>query len=134
MVTKHGCFATSTFWMPPAPPIHPLRNTLRKSLRMAEQKELAGGVNPEMRRISLPTGIARCIGFLVLMFVAVGCAASATPDNSIHPPVPAATNSELASAKAAPLFTLPSALGSQISLDSYAGKNNVVLVFYRGFW
>ena len=33
------------------------------------------------------------------------------------------------------LFTLPSALdGRPVSLESYRGNKNVVLVFYRGFW
>ena len=36
--------------------------------------------------------------------------------------------------KIAPKFTLPSATGESISLASFAGDNNVVLVFYRGFW
>ena len=31
-------------------------------------------------------------------------------------------------------FELPSVLGNTVSLDSYAGEKNVVLVFYRGFW
>ena len=35
---------------------------------------------------------------------------------------------------AAPKFTLPSAAGGSVSLDSFAGDRNVVLVFYRGFW
>ena len=34
----------------------------------------------------------------------------------------------------APKFTLPSATGGPVSLDSFAGDKNVVLVFYRGFW
>lgn len=34
----------------------------------------------------------------------------------------------------APKFTLPSASGDSVSLDSFAGDRNVVLVFYRGFW
>jgi hypothetical protein len=35
----------------------------------------------------------------------------------------------------APLFTLPNAAdGEQISLESYRGDRDVVLVFYRGFW
>ncbi len=67
---------------------------------------------------------------LVLMFVAVGCAASAAPDKSSVSPVLDSSDA----AVAAPLFTLPSASGGHISLDSYAGKNSVVLVFYRGFW
>ena len=34
----------------------------------------------------------------------------------------------------APKFTLPSAAGESVSLESFAGNKNVVLVFYRGFW
>ena len=34
----------------------------------------------------------------------------------------------------APMFTLPSASGDEVSLESFAGDKNVVLVFYRGFW
>jgi peroxiredoxin len=32
------------------------------------------------------------------------------------------------------MFTLPSAAGQNVSLASFAGDKNVVLVFYRGFW
>jgi peroxiredoxin len=31
-------------------------------------------------------------------------------------------------------FSLPSAQGTTIALKDYAGKSNVVLVFYRGYW
>jgi len=31
-------------------------------------------------------------------------------------------------------FTLPSCLDSTACLKAYAGRENVVLVFYRGFW
>ena len=34
----------------------------------------------------------------------------------------------------APPFTLPSATGAEIPLESYRGDKLVVLVFYRGFW
>ena len=34
----------------------------------------------------------------------------------------------------APMFTLPNAAGQNVSLASFAGDKNVVLVFYRGFW
>jgi hypothetical protein len=37
-------------------------------------------------------------------------------------------------AEAAHTFTHPSGLEGDLSLDSYAGEQNVVLVFYRGFW
>ena len=34
----------------------------------------------------------------------------------------------------APKFELPSGTGGTISLASFAGDKNVVVVFYRGFW
>ena len=34
----------------------------------------------------------------------------------------------------APTFELPNAAGETVTLASYAGDKNVVLVFYRGFW
>ena len=34
----------------------------------------------------------------------------------------------------APLFVLPSALVGEVSLETYVNENNVVLVFYVGFW
>ncbi len=37
-------------------------------------------------------------------------------------------------ANIAPKFELPGARGETVSLASYAGDKNVVLVFYRGFW
>ena len=34
----------------------------------------------------------------------------------------------------APEFKLPSGTGGTVSLASFAGDKNVVVVFYRGFW
>jgi len=34
----------------------------------------------------------------------------------------------------APQFSLPSTKRSTVTLRDYAGKNKVVLVFYRGYW
>ena len=45
-----------------------------------------------------------------------------------------ATEALAPSAKLAPTFELPNAAGDTVSLASYAGDKNVVLVFYRGFW
>ncbi len=53
------------------------------------------------------------------------------------PSPPATADSPVAEApltRPAPLFTLPSAQGPEISLASYAGDKNVVVVFYRAFW
>lgn len=46
----------------------------------------------------------------------------------------ARTEAPAPSAKLAPTFELPNAAGETVSLASYAGDKNVVLVFYRGFW
>jgi hypothetical protein len=34
----------------------------------------------------------------------------------------------------APEFVLPSTGGDNVALKDYAGKSNLVLVFYRGHW
>ena len=48
---------------------------------------------------------------------------------------PAATEVHEPTLRMAQLFTLPSAPdGMPVSLESYRGEKNVVLVFYRGFW
>ena len=56
--------------------------------------------------------------------------ATATPEPTATPTAPEPPEN------AAPLFTLPNgaADGELISLGSYRGDKNVVLVFYRGFW
>jgi hypothetical protein len=36
--------------------------------------------------------------------------------------------------RSAPLFTLPSATGDEVSLESFRGVRPVVLLFYRAFW
>ncbi len=60
----------------------------------------------------------------------VACAGALAPaDMSLDPSL-----GETLSAEAAYQFTLPSGLEGEVSLDSYAGERNVVLVFYRGFW
>lgn len=46
----------------------------------------------------------------------------------------AAVSTEDNSYRRAPRFTLPNATGGVVSLDTYLGQGNVVLVFYRGFW
>jgi hypothetical protein len=45
------------------------------------------------------------------------------------PPTAMETPGEMAQ-----LFQLPNADGDLVSLESYRGDKNVVLVFYRGFW
>ena len=51
--------------------------------------------------------------------------APATGTEDTYPPI---------SLPLAPAFTLTSASGETISVETYRGKSNVVLVFFRGFW
>ena len=48
-------------------------------------------------------------------------------------PTPTAETPDAAGPQA-PRFTLPSAGGEDVSLESYLGEKNLVLAFYRGFW
>ena len=67
---------------------------------------------------------------LALMLVAVACSGAFTSTE-----IPAsATLTKALPAESAYQFTLPGAADVDVSLGSYAGKRNVVLVFYRGFW
>ena len=81
----------------------------------------------------------------LLLTVMAGCGSSAEPTAGAPAATaePAAkeasgTTSDSAAAEPegdiAPKFQLPSGTGETVSLASFAGDKNVVLVFYRGFW
>ena len=75
------------------------------------------------------------LALLLLPLVMAACAGAFTPEELSLAPSPGETLPvETLSAETAYRFTLPSALDGRVSLDSYAGEQNVVLVFYRGFW
>ena len=88
-------------------------------------------------------GLALALALSVAALAACGDAsAGSTPD---APPqitaTPAAASGvapaaaqRTPAANAAPGFRLSNAAGETVTLDSYAGRKNVVLVFYRGFW
>ena len=79
---------------------------------------------PEIsKRSLLPLAALLCV-------LAVAACAGATSTAGTSAPLPG----EALPAEAAYKFTLPSGLNGDVSLDSYAGERNVVLVFYRGFW
>lgn len=59
--------------------------------------------------------------------------ATAAPASDSGRPA-SASEATAPSAMLAPTFELPNAAGETVSLGSYAGDKNVVLVFYRGFW
>jgi len=67
--------------------------------------------------------------------------ADPTPDTKPTPtqlPIPTITPSQTPVPTPewpkAPDFSLPSALGNQIALESYIGEKNTILVFYRAYW
>ena len=88
-------------------------------------------------------GLEALIAVAALLLAACGSAAEQEPASAPTATEPSAATGEAtpvsagataASAKVAPTFELPNAKGETISLASYAGDKNVVLVFYRGFW
>lgn len=71
---------------------------------------------------------------LAALFSALAVTACVGVLSSDQDTTPLAGENLSADAEAAYRFTLPSGLQGDVSLDSYAGQQNVVLVFYRGFW
>ncbi len=69
-----------------------------------------------------------------LLLVIVACAGAFAPAEISLDPSPDPSARETLPAETAYPFTLPSAPDGDVSLASYAGERNVVLVFYRGFW
>lgn len=74
----------------------------------------------------------KLLPFTALLFALAltACAGAFTSAEDSLPP----SAGEVLIAEAAYQFTLPSGLRRDVSLASYAGERNVVLVFYRGFW
>ena len=73
-------------------------------------------------------------GFLLL--VAVGCVGG--EDGRLGPrdglDMPPSDPARVQLGAVAPDFTLESKDGESVSLSSFRGKKNVVMVFYRGYW
>ena len=97
----------------------------------------------EIRRALARLGVIAALSLAVLALAACGSPAEPTEVElapTAEPATPAGNSSSNATedpqpqGKIAPKFTLPSAAGDSVSLDSFAGDKNVVLVFYRGFW
>ena len=70
------------------------------------------------------------LAVLLLLMTITACAGALALEELSFDTSPGET---LASEAAYP-FTLPSAQEGSVSLASFAGEQNVVLVFYRGFW
>ena len=71
---------------------------------------------------------------LILLFaMCLSCAEqSYGPKDGLE--LPAADLERVSVGKSAPDFTLLSKDNDAVALSSFAGKKNVVLVFYRGYW
>ena len=70
------------------------------------------------------------LAVMPLLLVMAACAGGLAPaEISLND-----SSGETLPAETAYRFTLPSVPDGDVSLDSYAGERNVVLVFYRGFW
>ena len=99
-------------------------------------REMQNSITPKSMRI---IGVAVLVVALALAVAACGSAAQSPPEApaTTAPQATAAsapTEESASQAKAAPKFELTSATGETVSLDSYIGNKNVVVVFYRGFW
>ena len=93
-----------------------------------------------------PFSLVATIALALAVLVLVACgsseepateapAATAAPATATTAATAAAESQQPVSDNMAYLFTLPNARdGMDVSLDSYRGDRNVVLVFYRGFW
>lgn len=70
--------------------------------------------------------------------IAAPIAAQSAPVRSLGPAdgreLPAVDTGRVRGGDAAPDFTLESMTGGPVTLSSYRGKKNVILVFYRGHW
>ena len=88
------------------------------------------------RRAFGRVGSAVALSLAVLTLAACGSAAQPTTDapQPTATPAAAAADTTPAQLRAAPKFKLPDTSGEAVSLDSYMGNRNVVVIFYRGFW
>ena len=102
-------------------------------------------MSKQLMRKAAFKGLAGVIGLGLLVLAIAACGGAAEPEQATPAPEPtsapaasgaqpAATEAPPPAAMMAPAFELPNAAGENISLASYAGDRNVVLVFYRGFW
>ena len=93
---------------------------------------------------STPKAAFRLMGMAAVMALALAaCGGAAQPATDAPQPTAsqataspdaATADAPPAQLRAAPKFELPDTSGETVSLDSYTGNKNVVVVFYRGFW
>lgn len=78
---------------------------------------------------------------LAVMTLLAACSGASSPSDVTQEPSPKAStdqstaeSSTVEGLQKAIDFTLPRAAGDPLSLNSYRGDQNVMVVFYRGFW
>jgi len=71
------------------------------------------------------------VGSIVLLATVAGAQSLGPKDGSGLPPTDTA---RVAVGTAAPDFSLAAFNGSTVTLSDFRGKQNVILVFYRGHW
>ena len=83
---------------------------------------------------------------LALIIAAITACAAAAPPTPTAPPTAATpgltaaappetiSNEAAPLAKTAPQIALSNAAGETVTLNDYRGRQNIVLIFYRGFW
>ena len=88
-----------------------------------------------LRKLRL-AGPAIAAALAIAAMAACGGAAQPATDapQPTAPPADTAADTSPSQLMAAPKFELPDTSGETVSLDSYIGNKNVVVVFYRGFW
>lgn len=80
----------------------------------------------------MPVLLAVCLLLAFPLAVASGQAVQLGPQDPAK--LPPTDTSRVAVGAAAPDFTLESLAGPPVTLSQFRGKQNVVLVFYRGHW
>ena len=97
-----------------------------------------------MPTLKLLTRLTPILTLALLIATITACGSAAPPTTPTAPPTPAAppetaspetiSNETAPPAKTAPQFALSNAAGETVTLNDYRGRQNIVLIFYRGFW
>ena len=125
----------------------PFRGRVRVGVKSHASNIVPNCVTPNQKRLAR-FGVVAALALAVLALAACGSAAQPTDEAPVATAEPATAPAATPGGGSgstgaadpepqgdiAPKFTLPSAAGDSVSLDSFAGDRNVVLVFYRGFW
>ena len=98
---------------------------------------------PNKPTLKLLTRLTPILTLALLIATTTACG-SAAPPTPTEPPTAAApietaspetiSNEAAPPAKTAPPLALSNAAGETVTLNDYRGRQNIVLIFYRGFW